>query len=687
MTLHAKQPLDEAIGAGTEELVPLILLSDASAFAQGVVQEMGRLLVGPRSKLLVCVEYPESQHALERVLDSAFQMHIHPLRLWEGQLPWVVLVADLQGDGVREALPGLLRQWAGRGFVIPFIRGDLSVPEWAELVKSLGTLPGPVFLLSSQGVVIRDDAVLARGVAAHAFASWSSYIQEKDGLWRKALGLTGDGRIYGLGMAFDQPDWRFHGFAWQGDALRELARQWSMQGGSADRPDYPDALDLAREITPSDNYIAKREHDEQIGALQMGQVAISYAFLQSPVIPEFRSAKRGDALPLRMQRLAKFREFLFLSERQAVGRLAAQQTRRWQQRLRSKMLKSVVFPAAPLGCLRWIRSTFEHWGRYLETLAATRVRPASQVRSFEDNIGRLTSREARRPVLSSLLLRTVLIAVGSVWTVWGTFFWATRSQPWNDPSMARILFFTVGGLLLLLVLAVGQFALMQAACVRAEQLTRSDLLAEFLAGVVAQIRNLLVRRVEVLQNELRHWSDSLEKLLAWTEELAAGRGVAPAVRPGNGNPRFEPGALTLLQTELQPGLVTRVHKAMAEEMTQDARWPFFETSVWRERLVSLVEREVAEQIARVPYDQCVQVARWTDTTRRFLLHDLANDARQPAFGVPMAERAVVLVLASAAWKAQAAGDTALQVTGHSLPFLGAVSAVPLAPVEMAMEGL
>ena len=687
VTLRARQHLDDAIGIGAEELVPLVLLSDAGSFAQAVGREVSLLVTGPDSKLLIQAEYPERHEALSRIADAAFRTHIHPLRLWKGQLPWVALVADLQEPGANDSLPGLIRELATSSFVIPFIMGDLSVSDWAELVKRLGDLSGPVFLIAPQGAVKRDEDMLAKGIAAYVFASWSAYARNKDGLWRQALALTGEGRIFSLGMAFDQPDWRFHGFTWQAEALQELARLWSMQGGSADRPDYPSALEMAQDVAPSSNYIARDERDNDVGALLMGQKAISYSFVQSPVIPEFRSARSGENLPLRIQRLRKFREFLFLSERQAVDRLVVRHTRRWQQVLRAKLVRSLILPQSPLGCLRWVRSLLEHWGRYLDTLAGMRLRPAGHVRSFEDNLARLASREARRPVLSGVLLRYLLIVVGSAWTVWGTFFWATRGQPWNDPGMSRILLLTVGGLVVLLALVVGQFGLLQAACVRAELLTRSDLLAEFLAGVVARIRQLLLRRVEVLQKELVHWNDTLEKLLAWAEDLAAGRGLGAPARPGNGNPRFEPGSLATLQAERQTMAVDRVHRALSAKLMEDSRWPLFEATVWGEHVHELMRREVEEQIAQIRYDECVAAARWTDSTCQYLAKDLVHDARRPAFAVNLVEHAAVVLLASRQWEQHVAGDALVRVTGHRLPYVCAVSAVPLAGVEMAREGL
>ncbi len=686
MTTGAASWLEGALTGPSEELVPLIVLHDGSSFGVSFAKEFAALATGLAAKVTLSAEWPEADEAFSCVARADFRTHIHPARLWEGQKPWVVVVADVASSDTRAQIASLLQAWAGRYRLLPFLLGDLSGGEWRALLDAIN-LPGQtMFLQTPLGFIARSEDLVARGCAAYACTCWNEYSRRKDGNWREALALVGEGHVFSIGMAAEEPDWAFHGHAWKDKTLRELALPWSTQGGSAERPDYPTAAATAGRFCPSSNYRAREEEDERAGALLTGQRAVSMRFVQTPVLPGFRSPQAVDELATRVQRLRKFREFLFLSERQTAERLLVRQSRSWLTHMREALVRSMVFPANAIGCLRWMRSLLEHWLWFVGTQQGVRLRPPKGLRTFEDNLVRLQRREADRPRLSSGLLRFVLLATGTFWTVWGTFFWATRAHVWNDPGMRKVFLVSSGGLVALLAAVVGQALLMQWACHRAERFAREDLLADFLHGLMERVRLLLQERARELRDLLELWKDSLDKLTDWVERVASGGEALLSAPPANRNARFEPGALAVLHTEALPGLLERIHKAVARRISEDARWPFFELAVWRDVVQAEVAREVDAYLAAISYDAAVASSRWDAARRRHLIEDLAADARRPAYPSHPVPHARVSLLASQGWKTETAGDASLRLTGQGLPSMLAVSAVPLPDPGPVLEG-
>jgi hypothetical protein len=674
--------LEGAIGGRTSPLVPLVVLHDGSAFARGACASMRALAREPGAKAIVYAEWSERDEALAGVAHADFRVQIHPAQLWDGHPPWVVAIADLSTGSAADELEALLRPM-GACVRLPILKGEFSAADAAAWTKRLEFFDQPVFFLSTTAPIRRTADQLALGAAVYALSSWEAYARLQDGNWRHAMGLVEEGRVFSIGMASDQPDWAFHAHTWRSDLRREVARAWSAQGGSAVRPDYPTPLQVAIQHCPSDNYRTRNEEDERVGALTIGQTHVSFAFVNTPVPPGLRSASPGDALAARVHRLRRFREFILLSERQAAERLLVKKSRLWFQSTRERLVTDATIPARPLGALKWLRSLFEHWEGYFSFLTGAKVRAPQGFLALEDNIKRLRSREARRPSWASALLRFALIAVGTFWTIWGTFFWANRAHPWDNPDMRLILFVSGGGLLLLFLAVVGQALLMQLACERAERFARDDILTAYLAGVVERIKKLLGERVAALRKEVEFWQGSLRELIEWVEGLGAD--TEAVLKPGNGNPRFPENSLAPLLTRTLPDMVEQVHAEVRDAVGGDARWPIFERVVWQKAMDRAIERQVCDRVASIRYDDCAQAVGWTDSARRALMDGLMADARRPAFAADPVPHAHVTLAASPAWKSSVDASPAIRITGDNGAALLAVAAVPLRQIDMVVE--
>jgi hypothetical protein len=680
--------LDDAISVGADEWIPLIFLSDGSPFSQQAAEAFSALLDGACARMVIHAEMADWRTTFAAVASGEFRSQIHPARLWEDQSTWAILVADLDYDGTQELLqselPSMVANTAVRPLVLPFLKGEFPVAEWPVVLRKGPAWPNPTFLLSDRDAHQRRSDVIARGLAAFVFAGWLTYTKRRDGLLREALGLSGEERWYSLGMAVDEPDWRFHTRTWTDRATQRLAEQWSSVAGSAEKPNVPPALDLTIRLAPSINYSAHGEGSARGPALVFGQKTIHLSFSETPILPEFSSDQGVSDCATRMHRLRKFRDFLWLSERRTAESLVTQKGWRWQRGWRDGLIKALRLPGEPLGLLRWIGTYFEHGRQYLDALAQVEVKPQKGMRSLETNLKRVAKKEAGIPHLGGALLRFALIAVGSAWTVWGTLFWARRIHVWNDPGMRHVFLGSIGVLAGLLLMIFLHYALARLVAWRAEQLTKRDLLDEFMNGVVTSIRKSFLLRVKEADREVEGWLDALAKLNEWAKDPGNGAATSAAAPMGNSNPRFVDSAFSGLLEEHLSGLVRMAHQEVVKTRQDDPRWPSFEIRLWQEDAKAAVKRVVSEIVAKLDYDACVKAANWGDSAKDLLLRDLAADARKPAFNAGSAVQAPVILLGSLDWSSFARGDD-IRCTGNRLPYLCAVSAVPLRLVEL--EGI
>ncbi|MCB1070050.1 MAG: hypothetical protein KDL31_06815 [Kiritimatiellae bacterium] len=682
--------MDQAIDAGSREIIPVLVLVDESSFAERVAENLlDWVPESVRSAWIVAPISEWSEH-WAAMSQPSFRTQIHPARLWEGQPPWVLIAADLArsqpGPELLDVLHGVAEVGAPGAFVVPIFKGDLDMDAWGRARQAISFLPTPCFFLSDRAALKRSDALLARGSAGFILAGWEQYLRERTGNWREALGLAGAEQVFSLGVAADEPDWGFHGYGWIDAALQEVAGSWIATGGSPDRPAFPKADEVAAAHAPSRNYRVKRDAERTGPALGLGQVEMRYEFVSPPTVPEFRTHEDRTRLSDRIQRLRAFHYGLHVSEQGTAERLLAKRSREWRQELRSLMVGSFCPPDQPLGLLRWFRGLLDLWKSYFDGLSGVDVRLARGISDFDANLKRMIAKEARVPSLGGVVLRVFLLAVGCFWTVWGTFFWANRVYPWNDPGMLRAFWLSVGSLIVVILAVFIHYGWTHMASMRAEAITRRDLLRQYLGGLVASVRDRIVDGVSRFRSELDHWASGLEEVHRWASEVASGREGIEETRPPNQNPRFPAGALDEVRSRRLPDLAAKAHRKVAAKLLDDERWPVFEVTIWRELVLAAIREEVGREIGQIAYDEAVSAAAWTDTARGYLVTDLIRDARKPAFEADAAMHAPVILLGSSEWTAHVPHGNGIRLSGHQFPFLAAVAIMPLRHPKLDGEG-
>jgi hypothetical protein len=446
--------------------------------------------------------------------------------------------------------------------------------------------------------------------------------------WQRALGLIGGERFFTLGFASDEPDWRYFRDQCAGGVREELVKVWQQVAGSPPLLARPRAQEILSTLLPPHNYRVSADPPDGYPALRFGQVVVGCDFVETPIPPEFRSARaQGLGTADRLLVLQNYRNMLLLGEQPAAERTIANRFFVWEEKQRTAVLKTMVWGDEPSGWFRWLRMSMEQAVDYFDVQGKVSVMPARGVQSFPENIKRVLRRERRMPAWGSVWLRLGLIAVGSLWTVWGTLFWATGRHPWNDAGMAEILGFSLAGLLLLVFLAVGQVVWGHASLLRAERFAQRDILSAYLAHLLQYIARRIKSRTEVLRDEFRAMLITLEKLPGQLIEKPEGPGPVPE----NLNPRFSVTTLRVVIDRMLPELVKTAHRAVASAMMSDSRWPLFDAGIWRERVASAVESSVDEHLGRMTHEAAVQAAGWTEEQRQRLVAEMMVDAGRSRF--------------------------------------------------------
>ncbi|HMO52803.1 MAG TPA: hypothetical protein PKA21_16975, partial [Kiritimatiellia bacterium] len=519
---------------------------------------------------------------------------------------------------------------------------------------------------------------LARGVAAFLAAGWRTYLTRRDANLRLALGLHGDEMLYSLGMAEDEPDWRYHRDGWK-QALRiELMRRWKQTGGSPPLPERPRALKLIGDLLPSDNYTATADPGKADPGVKVGQVAVGCSFVEQPTPKEFRSPIAADPACDAVTELRLFRDSLWVGERPAAEALVMANFCAWEDARCKEIDLSLSMSTDPNGLFRYFRIRFDQWRDYLRIFCDAEVKPTNGVRSFDENVRLVMQREARIPAWSAGLTRWALMAVATFWTMWGTFFWATRIHPWNDPGMARAFWYSWLGLGGVAVAFGLQMIWVHGSLLRAEALARRDILSEYLAYIMTMINRMLRQRGDVLKDRVDEYAQAFEEMVQALADRDTG-GAPPRGGPRvNRNPRFTDAAFQTLRERVLPALLARAYSGIREDLNGDARWPLFHHDVWEEVVEKNIAEAVSEEFKQLDYDDLVAAAHWSPQECGNRVKELADDARRAAFhiGAPLVTTPVAL-LASRGWVAHVSGLPSVTVTDCRLPCLFAVAALPL----------
>lgn len=673
--------LDKVVRIAPQPVVPLVVLGKGP-LAEAVVAEVRRLLDDAYVKAFREGVPDEALDLYREVNDRGFWKEIYPATVWEGQPGWFAVLGDVeQGRAAQEALLAV-EQLAGQpgvgAVVLPFLVGQASGSEWADVAKTLPSVQPWWFLVDMNREDPEAVSLLAQGVGGYLVASWLGHLTRRDGRIIESLRLQAGERLNTLGVARDLPDWDAMREGWENALRAHLVDLWTRAAGRPLPNEYSKPHEVVQELLPPSNYLTHEDPEPHEARVIIGQEVVGCVFGKNPTPRENRSHRAEEDATDRLVRLQHFRDALLLGEQVAAERAIAARAFRWQQEFRRAVDRALAWPVEPLGLQRRFRDELEHVADYVESLEKTRPGPLRGVRSFEANKEEIIRRENRIPSIMGLVFRLGLIGVGSFWTIWGTFFWATHAHPWNDPGMARFFWLNVGGWVGLVVLAAIQVVWFYGSLARAESLAHRDILSEYLQRITSVLSQHLSNRATAIREEMQERIRALNKLFDHmtmaSSEKTAGK---PGFRTAVGNPRFSNRGFDTLRDARMEEWARDAHVRVGHRCTQDERWLSFEPTVWGSMLEDAVQQVVRDTMATIDYDALVVASGWTTDEERRLVGDLKMAARLPWFPETLPATLPVLLLASTRWQAIAAGVDSVQVAGVGGRAMVALSVIPL----------
>ncbi len=665
-------------------MLPLICIGDESCFFQQAQQELQRIIEPALSKVVLIGDLKEVCDKADALFESDFYNKIAPLRIWEGQPIWCAWFIGsekeyksyLEARGRLQAHP----YRAYRHFVFMKVSAwpNTSVEQQVQASNSEQL----IFVLSEKGALTRTENMLAQAAAAYLYGGWMRFCKDGTGDLRDALSLHGREMVFTLGMAKYSPDYEYFRPMWTERLINAVKLEWLQKSASGDQVPFPTREALLKDLLPTDTYQIKQTLKPVAPAISFPKFEETYGFkyLENLQTPGFSAKNSFWAWPKRIALLRKLDEFLRLIILRTIQTIIVVRVKRFADDFEEQFKKFLYVKQDSFGLFSDLRSRIRLSQEYLEETRAAEILEPVGVCSVEENIAVVKRKVLAIPSIVSALLRLLLVSVGLVWMLFGSFIWGKGVNPFNDVLMRGVAILSASALAVFFVAVIARWYLKRQGAFKAESLARADIIQTHLVDIGRSIVCELKSGTSKLLMQVVDAGNKLDDLVDFFKKDSPKVELAKRV---NDSPRFNDQAFQHLFRQKEKDLVLKVHSLIKEEL-EKIGWPNFSKERWCDVLSAEATRCICEALESLTYMQCVRAADLSMSDQARIVHDLINQARKPALPVSEEFASKVWLLAEPDCEKHLSSNDMAEVRIARIGDLIAVSPIPVVMTDMGM---